>query len=213
MLYILAALQKEADALIAQAADVGCREVFGKKIYTGKFGEPFALVLTGVGKSNAAAGAMLALAEGADRLLNIGTAGALSPDLPVGSVVQIEKAVQSDVDLRAINGTCIGTLNEYDTPYFPLRCGGNFPRGVLASADTFAAGGTDAERALGATVRDMEGAAIAHIAFAAGVPCYAFKSISDSAQKDSAREYAENERIALDALRKNMRAIFAEVRE
>lgn len=212
MLYILAALQKEADTLLRQAK-ITAREVkFGKTVYTGSFGEEFALIVTGVGKCNAAAAAMLALADGADRLLNIGTAGALSPDLPVGSVVQIERAVQSDVDLRAVNGTGIGTLNEYDTPYFPLRCGGKFPRGVLASADTFAAGGTDAERSLGATVRDMEGAAIAHIAFAAGVPCYAFKSISDNARQDSAREYAENERIALGALEENMRAIFAEVK-
>ena len=80
------------------------------------------------------------------------------------------------------------------------------------SAETFAAGGSETVRALGATVRDMEGAAIAHIAFAAGVPCYAFKSISDNARQDSAREYAENERIALGALEENMRAIFAEVK-
>ena len=60
-------------------------------------------------------------------------------------------------------------------------------------------------------VEQMEGAAVAHISFAAGVPCYMFKSISDNAGEESVREYRENMQIALSALQKKMPAIFDEV--
>ena len=65
--------------------------------------------------------------------------------------------------------------------------------------------------ALGADVRDMEGAAIAHAACAADVPVWAFKAISDNAGEKSIREYSENLQIALAALGEKLPDIFAEV--
>ena len=83
MLYILAAMQKEADALLAKAEIRKEFAQFGKKLWEGEaHGVPFTLLLTGVGKTNAAAGAMLAIARGADRLLNIGVAGGIAPRAP-----------------------------------------------------------------------------------------------------------------------------------
>lgn len=213
MLYILAAMQKEADALLAKAEIRKEYSQFGKKLWEGKAcGVPFALILTGVGKTNAAAAAMLAIARGADKLLNIGVAGGLSPRAKIGSLWQIERAVQYDFDLSTINGTPVGTLDEYKTPYFPLHTGGKFPTATLATADSFASGQDDTAllESLGADVRDMEGAAIAHIAYAAGVPCTMFKSISDNAREESVREYRENMLIALGALSDNMRKILEE---
>ena len=139
---------------------------------------------------------MLAIARGADRLLNIGVAGGITPRAKIGSLWQIDRAVQYDFDLSTINGTPVGTLDEYQTPYFPLRTGGKFPTATLATADSFASGQDDMALldSLGADVRDMEGAAIAHIAYAAGVPCTIFKSISDNAREESVREYRENMR-------------------
>ena len=76
MLGIIAAMQKEADVLLLQSKDVQCAEKFGKKVYRAEFGGiPYLLVLSGIGKDNAAAAAMLALTEGADTLLNLGVAG------------------------------------------------------------------------------------------------------------------------------------------
>ena len=213
MLYILAAMQKEADALLAKAEIRKEFTQFGKKLWEGEAcGVPFTLIVTGVGKTNAAASAMLALARGADRLLNIGVAGGITPRAKIGSLWQIDRAVQYDFDLSAINGTPVGTLDEYQTPYFPLRTGGKFPTATLATADSFASGQDDMALldSLGADVRDMEGAAIAHIAYAAGVPCTMFKSISDNAREESVREYRENMLIALGALSDNMREILEE---
>lgn len=213
MLYILAAMQKEADALLAKAEIRKEFTQFGKKLWEGEAcGVPFTLIVTGVGKTNAAASAMLAIARGADRLLNIGVAGGITPRAKIGSLWQIDRAVQYDFDLSAINGTPVGTLDEYQTPYFPLRTGGKFPTATLATADSFASGQDDMALldSLGADVRDMEGAAIAHIAYAAGVPCTMFKSISDNAREESVREYRENMLIALGALSDNMREILEE---
>lgn len=213
MLYILAAMQKEADALLAKAEIRKEFTQFGKKLWEGEAcGVPFTLIVTGVGKTNAAASAMLALARGADRLLNIGVAGGITPRAKIGSLWQIDRAVQYDFDLSAINGTPVGTLDEYQTPYFPLRTGGKFPTATLATADSFASGQDDMALldSLGADVRDMEGAAIAHIAYAAGVPCTIFKSISDNAREESVREYRENMLIALGALSDNIREILEE---
>ncbi len=213
MLYILAAMQKEADALLAKAEIRKEFTQFGKKLWEGEAcGVPFTLIVTGVGKTNAAASAMLALARGADRLLNIGVAGGITPRAKIGSLWQIDRAVQYDFDLSTINGTPVGTLDEYQTPYLPLRTGGKFPTATLATADSFASGQDDMALldSLGADVRDMEGAAIAHIAYAAGVPCTMFKSISDNAREESVREYRENMLIALGALSDNIREILEE---
>ena len=213
MLYILAAMQKEADALLAKAEIRKEFTQFGKKLWEGEAcGVPFTLIVTGVGKTNAAASAMLAIARGADRLLNIGVAGGITPRAKIGSLWQIDRAVQYDFDLSTINGTPVGTLDEYQTPYLPLRTGGKFPTATLATADSFASGQDDMALldSLGADVRDMEGAAIAHIAYAAGVPCTMFKSISDNAREESVREYRENMLIALGALSDNMREILEE---
>lgn len=213
MLYILAAMQKEADALLAKAEIRKEFTQFGKKLCEGEVcGVPFTLIVTGVGKTNAAASAMLAIARGADRLLNIGVAGGITPRAKIGSLWQIDRAVQYDFDLSAINGTPVGTLDEYQTPYFPLRTGGKFPTATLATADSFASGQDDMALldSLGADVRDMEGAAIAHIAYAAGVPCTMFKSISDNAREESVREYRENMLIALGALSESLPKILEE---
>lgn len=214
MLAVIAAMQKEADVLLSLSRTDRHAKCFGKEVYECNYnGHDFRLILSGVGKTNAAAAAMLAIASGADKVLNFGVAGGLTPQTKIGTFWQICRAVQYDFDLSKINGTQIGTLDEYQTPYFPLQTGGRFPTATLATADSFANGDDDADilRALRADICDMEGAAVAHIAFAAGVPCYMFKSISDNAGEESEREYRENMQIALSALQKKMPAIFDEV--
>lgn len=213
MTAVIAAMQKEADVLLSAAEIKEEKIIYGRRAWRGSFaGTPFLLVLSGIGKSNAASAAMLCIALGADKLLNIGVAGGLTPKAPVGSVLQMERAAESDFDLSKINGTPVGTPNERDTPYFPLKSRKNaFVKGTLASADSFSDGSDAAVlAALGADVRDMEGAAIAHIAFAANVPCTMFKSISDNAREESVREYRENMLIALGTLSENLREILEE---
>ena len=214
MLAIIAAMQNEADTLLSSAQIEQSYTEHGKRVWEGEaFGVPFLLILSGIGKSNAAAAAMLALTLGADRLLGFGAAGGITAQAHIGALLCMRRAVQYDFDLSAINGTPVGTLNEYKTPYLPLavRGAGAFPRAALGSADRFGDGrDADLLRDLAADVQDMEGAAIAHVADLAGIPLFMFKAISDNAQEESVRDYRENLQIALGALRGRMHEIFAE---
>ena len=139
------------------------------------------LYVSGVGKVNAAAAAQRAIDAGAEEVLNCGVAGGLDAAMQVGDVCEISKAVEYDFDLTALNGTRLGTHNERDTPYFDCRTTGRFPSRVLATGDRFTDDDGDiaALLDLDATVRDMEGAAIAHVCETNGVPCRMLKCISD----------------------------------
>ena len=162
------------------------------------------LYVSGVGKVNAAAAAQKAIDAGADEILNCGVAGGLDPAMEVGDACEISQAVEYDFDLTMINGTRIGTHNERTTPYFDCRTTGKFPARILATGDRF----TNDERdvtdplGLGATVKDMEGAAIAHVCELNGVPCRMLKCISDVHGKGAMTgQYKDNLAKALACLR------------
>jgi adenosylhomocysteine nucleosidase len=162
------------------------------------------LYVSGVGKVNAAAAAQKAIDSGADEILNCGVAGGLDPKMEVGDACEISQAVEYDFDLTLINGTRLGTHNERTTPFFDCRTTGKFPARILATGDRF----TNDERdvtdplGLGATVKDMEGAAIAHVCELNGVPCRMLKCISDVHGKGAMTgQYKDNLAKALACLR------------
>ena len=145
------------------------------------------LYVSGIGKVNAAAATQRAICEGADEIWNIGLAGGFG-DVEVGGIYRVDRAVEYDFDLATINGTPVGTLNEYDTPYIELVAPDGvderlaFPVRTLATGDRFNDSAADNElivRALGAALRDMEGAAVAHVCKRCGVRCVALKCVSD----------------------------------
>ena len=214
MLTAVVAMQKEADALLLQAEVTRRYTLCGKQVTEGSaFGQPFALVLSGVGKSNAAAAAMLAVcALKAERLFNFGLAGGVSPRAEIGKVLAVERAVQYDFDLSELNKTPKGTLDEYDSPYFSLFCESAFEKAVLATGDRLNDSEADLPllHALGADVRDMEGAALAHVARFTGTPLCAYKAVSNRAGATSVEEYLQNQTKALNALRQAMPQIVRE---
>lgn len=145
------------------------------------------LYVSGIGKVNAAAATQRAICEGAGEIWNIGLAGGFG-DVEVGGIYRVDRAVEYDFDLATINGTPVGTLNEYDTPYIELVAPDGvderlvFPVRTLATGDRFNDSAADNElivRALGAALRDMEGAAVAHVCKRCGVRCVALKCVSD----------------------------------
>ena len=107
------------------------------------------LYVAGVGKVNAAAATQKAIDAGADEILNCGVAGGFDPAMKIADVFEIDRAVEYDFDLAQLNGTEVGVHNERTTPR------------------------------LGVTIRDMEGAAIAHVCEMNGVPCRILKCLSD----------------------------------
>ena len=139
------------------------------------------LYVAGVGKVNAAAATQKAIDAGADEILNCGVAGGFDPAMKIADVFEIDSAVEYDFDLAQLNGTEVGVHNERTTPYFGLQTRGLFPARTLGSGDRFSDSQADLPvlARLGVTIRDMEGAAIAHVCEMNGVPCRILKCLSD----------------------------------
>ena len=218
MIGAVIAMQSEADILLDEMEIVRSLCVSGKKIYVGKaYGKDVAVCVCGVGKVNAALGTQLLVSKfDAEKLLNFGVAGGLNDGTKLCNVYQIESAVQFDFDLTQLNGTKIGTLNEYSENYLTLNhFKGGFEKRKLGTADRFNDSPADYKlltEELNADIRDMEGGAIVQAAFAAELPVYSIKAISDVAGSGSTTEqYLLNRDKALKNLKEKLPLIFEEL--
>lgn len=193
MTVFVIAMASEAEPVTAPITEKKIYTVHGRMVVRGKLcGKETAVVCCGVGKVNAAAGTQYAIdCLHADKIINLGFAGGLNGGTEIGKIYGVSHAAQYDFDLSAINGTPVGTPDEYDSPYFGLAVCEGFPLKKLATGDRFNDDRADFEfltGTLGADIRDMEGGAIAHVCRHADVPCYSFKIISDVAGSGSTTE-------------------------
>jgi adenosylhomocysteine nucleosidase len=149
------------------------------------------VLVTGVGKARAAAALAVRLAstERPDLVVNIGTAGSLSPELH--GVVEVGFVTQHDFPYDAIEaliGSPVdrGYALHPQTPPVSLSAP---PPGVpvLATGDVFVADSDSARRIAGSGVHlvDMEAYAYATACAAAAVPLRCVKAVSDSADADA----------------------------
>jgi len=213
MIGAVVAMDVEAEALLQKLDMKNASSVNGKTIYHGTaFGKDILLVVCGVGKVNAAVGACTAIAAGANLIFNFGVAGGLNGNTKVAQIYLIEKAVQYDFDLTQLNGTKIGTLDEYDDNYLPLLVPDlPFERRALGSGDRFNDSPKDHSlltTELKADIRDMEGAAIAQVCKAAGVPVVSIKAISDVyGSRSTTEQYLKYRERAVRALGEQMETI------
>ena len=215
MIGAVIAMQSEADILLSEMKISRSLTVSSKPIYVGTaFGKEIALCVCGVGKVNAALGAQLLVSKfDVNRLLNFGVSGGLNDGTKLCEVYQIGAAVQFDFDLVQLNGTKMGTLNEYEENYLPLSLL-DLPVPVknLGTADRFNDSAEDYRlltRELQADIRDMEGGAIVQAAHAAKLPIYSVKAISDVAGSGSTTDqYLQNRDKALQNLKAALPVIF-----
>lgn len=218
MIGAVIAMQSEADILLDQMKIHRSLTVSGKKIHVGTaFGKEIAVCVCGVGKVNAALGAQLLVSKfDAKKLLNFGVAGGLNDGTNLCGVYQIGEAVQFDFDLTQLNGTKMGTLDEYEENYLSLnRLKADFPVRKLGTSDRFNDSPDDYKlltQELKADIRDMEGAAIVQAAYAAELPVYSVKAISDVAGSGSTTEqFLINKDKALQNLKAVLPLIFEEL--
>ena len=205
---LIGAIPEEITHLVAALTDTVTETHLGMTFYRGVLaGEPVVITRAGVGKVNAAlaAGAM-ALLYHPDRLINTGVAGALAGDLKQGDVVVATSLVEYDMDttpfgeprgLLQIRGQELVELPADGETVAALTraagmCGETPRTGMIATGDRFVAG-ADAKAAIlsyfHALACEMEGAAIAHAAYAAGVPVAVLRVISDSADGSAQLDY------------------------
>ena len=219
MIGIVIAMKSEAEILLSEMKTERSLLVSGQEVFVGTaFGKDVVLVVCGVGKVNAALGVALAVHKfGAEKILNFGVAGGRNRKTELCKVYSIAKAVQFDFDLTQLNGTKMGTLDEYETNYLPLSDLGldQFQKRNLGTADRFNDSPADfllLTNELKADIRDMEGCAIVQAATKMQLPVYAFKAISDVAGSGSTTEqYLKNKNEALENLKAALPDIFAEL--
>ena len=151
----------------------------------------YEIVLTGVGKINAALSAFKTIREREpDLIINFGTAGSLKKN--VSGLVDCKYFVQRDMDSRPLGAELGQTPFEADppriieTPNHPINTiNMNL---VCATGDSF----VQSEIGLKADVVDMEAYAIAKICYLESIPFACFKFISDFADNTAANDFSEN---------------------
>ena len=197
------AMDNEAACVLDNLTDSFESREYGRRVVSGKLhGERVLVVISGVGKSNAAAATQFAIQSGADEIFNLGVCGGFEPQMKIGDLYEVDRAVQYDFDLAQLNGTEIGVLNERTSPYIPMQTSGRYPAKTLATGDHFNDNTADLPLLahLGVGLRDMEGAAIAHVCETAGVPCRSLKCVTNVLGSGATGQYAENLKRCLDIL-------------
>ena len=180
----------------------------GLKFNTGTiYGKKIAIVKCGIGKVFASMAASLMIARFSPRLIvNTGVGGALSKGLRPLDVVVATKLLQHDMDTSAL-GDAKGLISGINKIYFDTdrraseillreaeKLSLNARGGVIASGDKFIAERAEKEAIISefsADVCEMEGAAIAQVAFVNETPFAVVRAISDSADEGSSMDYME----------------------
>ena len=198
MIGVICETTEEIQSLQDDMGDPHIRECAGMTFVTGTVCEkPVTAVCTNSGKVNNAVCAQILLGEmGADMIIGFGTARGLSEGLTLGDVILVRKSNYFDVDASALGyqpGEVIGLgETEFDADEDLLAAGLEACRKVLAE-DAFRVGTaitgdkivTESQEQeqlhilWEADCADMEGAAIAQVAYLHQKPWLLFRAVSE----------------------------------
>lgn len=206
---IIGAMDEEVALLKENISGVSEETRANVKLFIGKmFGHDVVLLKSGIGKVNAALATAIAIERfQPDLLINTGSAGGLDQDLSVGDIVVSTEVRHHDVDATAF-GYEYGQVPRMPTSFIAdqklvdlaYRCAEEIPgvktvKGMIATGDSFMSDPRKVAR-VSENFRDvaaveMEGAAIAQVAYQYGIPFVVIRSLSDIAGKDSAQSFEE----------------------
>ena len=216
---IIGAMDTEIQMIREQMDRCRVNSLYGLTFYQGRIGShDVVLAKCGVGKVNAARCAQILIdRSNPDFIINTGVAGGIGPNLKVGDMVLSTDLVQHDFRMNALG--CVdgcqtlegpkdkptlfhgdeGLLTRFEKVAQETAGEAAIHRGRIASGDTFVADKASKEKiykTFGALACEMEGAAIAQVAQAAGVPFLVIRAISDLADGSASESYAAFERHA-----------------
>ena len=204
MIGIIGAMQIEVDALREKMTDIQTETVSGIEFAVGKLcGHATVLAKCGIGKVFAAICAQtMILRFGVTHMINTGVGGALDPKLDLLDLVISDKVVQHDMDTSPL-GDPVGLVSGINKVYFEASkeligaaraTGIPCVEGTIASGDQFIADGqkkAEITERFGASICEMEGAAIGHVCFVAGVEFLIVRAVSDSANENSVMDFPQ----------------------
>lgn len=201
---IIVAMESEAKPILEIMKVQKQTNIAGKPCYKGTIaGHQACLIISDIGKVNAACAAqgIICTFPEIDKIINIGVAGAVAPDLEVCDICVAEKSIQYDFDVTAIDDVPIGYIQSIKQQYLYSdkkmygKLMSKFNKSVtVATADRFSHSQQDKDFiiGLGCDIRDMELGAIYQVCAINGLPAISIKSISDTAKGNPAEEFAEN---------------------
>ena len=203
---IIGAMEPEVAALIAALDGRESETVSGITFHLGKIeGRQVAIAKCGIGKVFAAMCAQTMIMKySPDLIVNTGVGGALRSGITTGDIVIASDLCQHDMDTSAI-GDPVGLVSGINVIYFESdrraaeillsaaeSLGLQARLGRIASGDKFIASREDKERIIstfGADACEMEGCAVAQVAFVNRTPFAVVRAISDSADGEATMDY------------------------
>ena len=203
---IIGAMQPEVQELISELDNREGKCISGVTVYSGVLlGKRVAVAQCGVGKVFAAICAEAMIREySPDLLINTGVGGALASGLSTGDIVIASTLCQHDMDTSAI-GDPVGLISGINKIFFDAdgravelllesaeALGLSATVGRVATGDKFIASPVDKARireSFSADACEMEGGAIAQVAFVNGTPFAVVRAISDSADGEATMDY------------------------
>ena len=211
---IIGAMSVEVETLKSEMKNLTVTKKAGMEFYDGMLEDlPVVVVQCGVGKVNAAMCAQV-LCDCFDvtHLVNTGIAGSLCAELDIGDLVISDDAMYHDFDAQNFGYEMgevpgMGVLTFAADPemirYAEIAAEtvnpGHSRIGRVASGDLFVAERAAKERIIANTqalCTEMEGAAIAHVAFRNKLPFVILRAISDKADDSAEMDYPTFEAIA-----------------
>ena len=228
---IIGAMTIEIETLKENMEDIRLTCHTGMEFCEGRLeGVDVVIVQCGVGKVNAAMCAqILCSCYGVTHLINTGIAGSLSAKLDIGDLVVSRDAMYHDFDCVHF-GYDMGKVPGMDVVSFPaddtlIRYAqaaaetvnpGHVVIGRVASGDQFVAEKALKEQIISRTqglCTEMEGAAIAQVAYRNQLPFVILRAISDKADDSAEMDYPTFERIAAHRCAQVTRGLARQLRD
>ena len=193
---VIGAMKEEVALLVRTMSSERVVSVAGRNFYEGSIGDTAVVVVqSGIGKVNAALCTQILIDRFAiDCVINTGIAGLLVDDLIVGDVVVSSDCVQHDIDVHTL-GYPQGQIPGIATFSFPADT--ELCKQALDAVEKVAPYIKAEElRKFGALCCEMEGSAIAQVAWLNDLPFVIVRLMSDKPGVSSQLDYATFEKIA-----------------
>jgi adenosylhomocysteine nucleosidase len=207
---LMGAMQEELSAVLARMQDARCEIVAGRQFWQGQFhGHAVVAVLSGIGKVAAAITATVLIEKyQVQRILFTGVAGGLARHVKVGDVVVGAELLQHDMDASPLfpqyevplvgrarfhaDKAMTACLIESAKQALPQA---QVHSGLIISGDQFVSSASESQR-LQANLSDalaveMEGAALAQVCHAYGIPMAVVRTLSDRADDDAHTDFTK----------------------